>query len=215
MPKIQIPPIALPKGASPELAELQRNLVKAFQSVVTQVNAAVFTAEPAGDDLDMGHKRVQNLGQPSAEGDAVNLGFLRRSFKAGAPGGIRSAGGDRHFEIVFGTPGDIATGTLVDFAYNVGIDRAGTPVEANISALIPPTGTSIAVNFLLYSGTSTSTLLATDLVLATGQTTMQTANNFQVPALQYLDRVVLQVNRIGSTVPGSLVSIGLVVKENG
>ncbi len=31
--------------------------------------------------------------------------------------------------------------------------------------------------------------------------------------LQYLDRVVLKVNRVGSTTPGSLVTVGLVVKR--
>lgn len=212
MPKIQAPPITLPRGSDAQLSEFQRTVVKAVQSLVSQMNQAVFTAEPAPATLDMGHNRVSNVAQPSAEGDAVNLGFLRRSFKAGATGGIRSATSDSHYQIVFGTPGDISTGTLVDFPYNVGIDRAGIPVEANISALSPPVGADIHVNFILYSGTSTTTLLLTDLVLTTGQTDLATANNFDGTPLQYGDRVVLSVTQVGSTDPGALVSIGLVVK---
>lgn len=215
MPKIVAPPLAVPRNASPELAEFQRSVLSAFQGLTTQLNAAAFTSEPAPATLDMGHQRVSNVAQPSAEGDAVNLGFLRRSFKAGAGGGVRSASAPGFYQIIFDGQGDISTGTLVAPAYPTGINRGGTPVEANISALVPPVGTSIAVNFLVLSGTNTSTLLASDLVLPAGTATMVTATNFQVPALQYLDRVVLKVNRVGSSTPGSLVSIGIVVKAGG
>lgn len=214
MPKITPPPIALPRGADAQLQEFQRTVVKAMQSLATQVNAAVFTAEPAAADLDMGHNRIANVAQPSSEGDAVNLGFLRRSFKASTPPAALNGSGDQFYQIVFDSAGDISTGTLVAPAYDVGINRAGTPVEANISALIAPTGTSIAVNFLVYSGTNTSTMLSSDLVLPAGTNSMVVSNAFQVNTLQYLDRVVLKVNRVGSTTAGSLVTVGLVVRKN-
>lgn len=214
MPKIQIPPIQLPKGADTQLQEFQLTVTKAFQSLCTQINAQPFTKDTANEALDMGQQRVTNVSQPAAEGDAVNLGYLRRSFKSNSPT-QRSGGGNPYYQIVFGSPGDITLGTLVDFAYDVGINRSGSPVEANISALVPPTGTSIAVNFLVYSGTSTSTLLSSDLVLGTAVSTMVVSSAFNAIPLQYLDRVVLKVNRIGTTDPGSLVTVGLVVKAGG
>ncbi len=214
MPKIITPPVALPPNASVELVQFQRSVLGALQSMTQQMNAAVFTKDTATEPLDMGHQRVTNVAQPSAEGDAVNLGFLRRAFKGGTPGGVRQAGGDQHYQIVYSTPGDITTGSNVCAAYDVGIDRDGTPLEANISAITAPTGTSIAVNFLRYRGTATDTLLSSDLVLPAGTSSMVVSSAFNGGmGLQYLDRVVLKVNRVGSTTPGSLVTVGLVVKR--
>lgn len=219
MPKIITPQLAPVPSDPPEVITLQRKVAFAIQSICQQVNAAVFTKDPAPDDLDMGHHRIANVKDPSSEKDAVNLGFLKRSFKGGSQPPKATGGGAGHFQVVFGTPGDISTGTLVDFPYNVGMDRAGNLVEANISAMSAPVGQDINVNFIVLTGTgtsiTTSTLLASDLVLPAGQTWMAVANNFAVASLQYKDIVLLNVTQVGSTDPGTQVSIGLVVRPSG
>lgn len=213
MPKLITPQITPDNAQTPEVTSLQRKVVTAVQNLCQQINANPFTKDSAPDDLDMGHHRISNLQDPSSEKDAVNLGFLKRAFKTGSPPVGNGGGGPQFYQIIFDTAGDISVGQFIAPPYPVGQARAGTPLEANICALTPPTGADINVNFLLVHGTATTTMLNSDLVLGTGVTTISTSSDWAVTNLQYLDQVILICNQIGSIDPGSLVSIGLVVRK--
>jgi len=211
MPKFRTPPIATTQSPdTPDsVTKLQRNVVGAFASLVGQVNASSFTDDPAPADLDMGGHKIQNVSTPSQDGDAVNLGYLKRSFKGGAQPLGGNGSGDAFYEIVYFNSSDITTGTAAQ--YNVGGGREGSPIEANISALSPPTGASIKVNFLLNG---TTTVLATDLELTASTTTCVAAANINSGVVfGHNDIVMLLINQVGSTLAGSRVSIGLVVRR--
>lgn len=211
MAKLSIPPIAAPdQTAQPETVQLHKRVVGALQNLVSQINANPFTANPAGDTLDMGQNRITGVLNPASETDAVPLGYLKRAFKGGSPGRVTTGGGGtQNYEIVYFNPGDIATGTAAQ--YNVGAARVGAPIEANISALTPPTGQAIKVNFLVNG---TATVLATDLTLPAGTSTVIAATNINAGVtFSHNDMVILVVNQTGSGVPGANVSVGLVVRR--
>lgn len=211
MPKIRTPPIAttVAPDTPPSVTSLQRNVVGALSKLTTQINASSFTDEPAPANLNMGGFKVQNIATPTQDGDAVNLGYLKRGFKGAAQPPSNGAG-DAYYEIVFFNPGDIAVGTAAQ--YNVGAGREGTPIEANISALTPPTGASITANFVVNG---TATVMSTAITLPAGTSTVvaSTALTGGI-SFNHNDMVVLVVTGVGATLAGANVCIGLVVKRS-
>lgn len=217
MPHISAPSITAPDASSPpSVGALQRAVVAALQRLVQQINGTPFTSEPATDVLDMGNHRITGVVDPSNSSDVVTLSYLRRAFRGGQSptpgGGKRGGGGPEHLEACFTTPGAIQTGITIAPAYNVGIDRDGQIIEVNIGALEASVGGDVTCNILVVN-TATTTVLATDIALPAGQTSVVRVPANNVP-VAVGDQLVLSCTGAGLTMPGALVTVGVVIKRS-
>lgn len=80
--RIQAPPIS----NSLTLTNLQSILIGAFNYLVSQLNNVRWAQDPASQNVDLSNNRINNLANPAAPLDAVNLITLQKAI-ADAPAG--------------------------------------------------------------------------------------------------------------------------------
>ncbi len=152
--------LEIPGNLTPaQLAFLVNDRIKDLNELFKRI-----ACNPAVVDLDMANFRIVDLADPTDDLDAVNLRTLRRQGgQAVSSVAASSSGGKDAYTIVYNIPGFLGPDESIP-AFVVGKDRTGTPAEAWVYALGPP---SIAA-FQLQLTRQGSNILSAPLVLGLG-----------------------------------------------
>lgn len=157
--------------------------------------------------------KVQNLGNPAGQKDAVPLDYLNRALKklkaASSPSRRQAAGtehGLAHYGLGVGFP--VAVGTDIPPHHIVAI--AGTFEAAYINAKIPAVGADLIIDVQKWDGATWSSIFSTTkLVLPDGSasTDVATQTTFAVASVAIGDLLRADVVQIGSSDPGTDISV--------
>jgi hypothetical protein len=200
-------PISIPKVETVE--ELRKVTEKTLNQHADQANKV---ANILQNDLDAGGFKIQNLGNPTANKDAVPLDFLKKSLQNITIRGQRGGGGAdqglAHFGIAIGFP--VATATDVT-AHHI-VSLSGHFQAAYINSKLGPTGSDLIIDLQLWNGSSWASIFgATKLVLPAGatDTDLGTQTTFAITGPAVADLIRADVTQIGSTFPGQDISVML------
>ena len=187
---------------------------KAVEKILNQrANQSNKTANLLQNDLDAGGFKIQNLGNPTANKDAVPLDFLKKlvqniTIKGGAATGGGAAQGLAHFGIAIGFPVAVANDVT---AHHI-VSTPGTFQAAYINSKLGPTGADLIIDIQIWTGASWASIFSgTKLVLTAGSsdTTVGTQTTFAGITPSIGDLLRADVTQIGSTFPGQDISVML------
>lgn len=157
--------------------------------------------------------KIQNLGNPAGQKDAVPLDYLNNALKklkaAAAPQRRQTAGvehGLAHYGLGVGFP--VAVGTDIPPHHIVAL--AGNFETAYINAKLPATGADLIIDVQRWNGSSwTSIFGTTKLVLPDGSlsTDVATQSTFAVASVVVGDLLRADVVQIGTSNPGTDISV--------
>lgn len=197
----------IPKPTVPivhDPVESHRLLTQALNKVVDDINRE-FTKP-----LDAKMQRVVNVATPAGLYDAVNKLYVKRAIEDELPRvGSETIAGLDHYTIVFSKDGIIINGDAAA-PFVVGTERAGHIVEVWLIADGQGTDTT-AINISLTTGTTTTTVLSSSLVLPTASQLPVYSTSFTTNTVLARDMVVRPV--IVNAGEAGLVSIGVVVRR--
>ena len=182
--------------------ELRSATETAFSRLVGQLNRSIVT-----EDQDFNAHRLKNVGYPADLGDAVNLEFLRNMLgRAAFPTSKRGGGGLGIFydKATFGlaVESNLAIKNDTNPHYIVACN-AMTLVTIYAKAKVAPVGQA-AIFRIKKNGSS---ILSTNFTIPDGSTAVQTWSTFDDTTFNLNDIITIDTVQIGSSVPGSTVTV--------
>lgn len=192
-----IPPVSIP--ASSDTETLRKSVEVIVNRLITQINASSRTLTT---DLNANGFKIQNLGNPAGQKDAVPLDFLKQGGTSITRKGTRAQGGgfeEGHFGLAIG--GAAVTGS--DVAPHRNAMTAGTIQRATI--VCKPGGEPSGADFIvdiLKNGTS---IFGTALLtFPNGGTSTTVYDQTTIPngGVSVNDIFSCDITSIGSTNPG-------------
>lgn len=202
--------ISIPK--SEDVEGLRKSTEVAVNRFITQQNK---TQNSLQTHFDANGFKIQNLGNPAGQKDAVPLDYLKNAIKKIQLDLSRkpsTSGGGEHGLAHFG----IGVGAVVSIGNDLSphhiVAVPGSFQSAYINAKTGPTGTDLIVDLQLWNGASWASIFGgTKLVLAAGSasTDVGTQTTFAAVSAAVGNLIRVDVTQVGSTFAGQDISVML------